>query len=532
MRENFEYLSLLDVSSQLRQRRLSPVELTQAILARIARLDPHLNAYIRITAESALADARRAEQEIARGTDRGPLHGVPVAVKDIFDIKGIPTTAGMGIRANAVADEDATVVRRLRSAGAVMLGKLSMTEGAYAEHRTPFAAPRNPWHDAYWPGASSSGSAVAICAGLCYAALASETGGSIRLPAAANGVTGIKPTWGRVSRHRTFELAATLDHVGVIARSAADATAVLEAIAGADPADPTTSRLPVPDFPSALTRELKGVRLGVDDSWLGARLGDAAERAISTAIAVLRELGAEIVAVTLPDVSDMIWDWFPVCAVQTALAHEATYPSRKNEYGASLAALIEQGRALSGTELQRLLLRRQVFRGKLAAVFDVVDIVALPVLADGVPTIERMSKVDDDLIADLHRFTCPFNMAGIPSIVLPCGMSAKRIAARVSDDRHALFRSPARVRGGCVSSVDGMALATPRDVEGTRERTEKLTRLIPSCPAIRGRRQSEHRPLHASHDRAGQFNYHNYTSVNLVHFRHPPPLTATPSKQG
>lgn len=148
MRENFEYLSLLDVSSQLRQRRLSPVELTQAILARIARLDPHLNAYIRITAESALADARRAEQEIARGTDRGPLHGVPVAVKDIFDIKGIPTTAGMGIRANAVADEDATVVRRLRSAGAVMLGKLSMTEGAYAEHRTPFAAPRNPWHDA------------------------------------------------------------------------------------------------------------------------------------------------------------------------------------------------------------------------------------------------------------------------------------------------------------------------------------------------------------------------------------------------
>ncbi|MCS6429174.1 amidase [Burkholderia thailandensis] len=254
MRENFEYLSLLDVSSQLRQRRLSPVELTQAMLARIARLDPHLNAYIRITAESALADARRAEQEIARGTDRGPLHGVPVAVKDIFDIKGIPTTAGMGIRANAVADEDATVVRRLRSAGAVMLGKLSMTEGAYAEHRTPFAAPRNPWHDAYWPGASSSGSAVAICAGLCYAALASETGGSIRLPAAANGVTGIKPTWGRVSRHRTFELAATLDHVGVIARSAADAAAVLEAIAGADPADPTTSRLPVPDYPFPISR--------------------------------------------------------------------------------------------------------------------------------------------------------------------------------------------------------------------------------------------------------------------------------------
>lgn len=424
MHENFEYLGLLDVSSQLRQGRLSPVELTQAMLARIAQLNPHLNAYNRVTAESALADARRAEQEIARGIDRGPLHGIPVAIKDIFDMKGVPTTAGMSIHANAVADEDATVVRRLRNAGAVMLGKLSMTEGAYAEHRTPFAAPRNPWHDAYWPGASSSGSAVAICTGLCYAALASETGGSIRLPAAANGVTGIKPTWGRVSRHRTFELAATLDHVGVIARSAADAAAVLGAIAGTDPADPTTSRLPVPDFSKALTRDLKDIRLGVDDSWLGARLNDATEHAISNAIAVLRELGAEIVAVTLPDVSDMIRDWFPVCAVQTALAHEATYPSRKDEYSASLAALIEQGRALSGMALQRLLLRREVFRGKLAAVFDVVDIVALPVLAGGVPTIERMSKVDDALIVDLHRFTCPFNMAGIPSIVLPCGMSA------------------------------------------------------------------------------------------------------------
>lgn len=423
MHEHFAYLSLLEVSSQLRQRRLSPVELTQAMLARIAQLDGHLNAYIRVTAESALADARRAEQEIARGIDRGPLHGVPVAVKDIFDIKGVPTTAGMGIRAHAVADEDATVIRRLRDAGAVMLGKLSMTEGAYAEHRAPFATPRNPWDDAYWPGASSSGSAVAVCAGLCYAALASETGGSIRLPAAANGVTGIKPTWGRVSRHRTFELAATLDHVGVVARSAADAAVVLEAIAGADPDDPTASRSPVPDFSNGLTGDLKGVRLGVDEAWLGAHLDDATARATSAAISALRELGAELVAVTLPDVNDMIWDWFPVCAVQTALAHESTYPSRRNEYGPSLAALIEQGRALSGMELQRLLLRRRVFRGKLAAVFGAADIVALPVLAGGVPTIERMSNIDDELIADLHRFTCPFNMAGVPSVVLPCGIA-------------------------------------------------------------------------------------------------------------
>ncbi|MDN7673392.1 amidase [Burkholderia oklahomensis] len=422
--DEIAFLDVAQVSAQLRLRRISPVELTHAMLARIKALDPILNAYICVTEATALEEANRAERELADGKDRGPLHGVPIAVKDIFDMKGVPTTAGMSIRGDTIATEDATVIRRLRDAGAVILGKLPMTEGAYAEHRAPFPTPRNSWHAAYWPGASSSGSGVAVSAGLCYAALASETGGSIRLPAAANGVTAIKPTWGRVSRNRTFELAATLDHVGVIARSAADAATVLQIIAGPDPADPTTSPRAAPHVATELRSNLKGVRLGVDESWLGAHLDDATTRAMSDAIATLRDLGAQIVEVALPDVNEMIWDWFPVCAVQTALAHEATYPSRKNEYGQSLAMLIEQGRALSGTEYHRLLQRRQAFRREVLAVFDCVNFVALPVLPAGVPTIERMSKIDDDLIADIHRFTCPFNMASVPSVLLPCGASA------------------------------------------------------------------------------------------------------------
>ncbi|AOK50043.1 amidase [Burkholderia sp. MSMB617WGS] len=408
----------------VKRRLLSAVELTRIMLSRIDTVDPIMQAYIRVTEASALAEANRAEREIARGIDRGPLHGVPVAVKDIFDMKGVPTTAGMAIRANALATEDATVIRRLREAGAVILGKLSMTEGAYAEHRAPFPTPRNAWHADYWPGASSSGSAVAVSAGLCYAALASETGGSIRLPAAANGVTGIKPTWGRVSRHRTFELASTLDHVGVIARSAADAAAALGIVAGRDPADPTTSLRAVPQFSVEPCHDLEGVRLGVDTSWLGARLSNVMSLAISDAIATLSDLGATIVEVALPNVEEMIWDWFPVCAVQAAVAHDTTYPSRRSEYSPSLATLIEQGRALPGTQYQRLLLRRQEFRGRLLALFSQVDFVALPVLPAGVPTIERMSRIDDELIADIHRFTCPFNMASLPSVVLPCGFSA------------------------------------------------------------------------------------------------------------
>ena len=229
------YLEIVEVAERLRDRTLSSVELTTAMLERIAGLDSKLNSYIRVTGELALSLAETADREIAAGDYRGPLHGVPIALKDIFDLAGFPTTAGMPLRHEGEATEDASVVRRLKQAGAVILGKNNLTEGVYAEHRDRYGPPVNPWDATRWPGASSSGSGVATAAGLCFASIGSDTGGSIRLPSAANGVTGLKPTWGRVSRHGVFELAATLDHIGPIARSAVDAGLLLGVLAGADP---------------------------------------------------------------------------------------------------------------------------------------------------------------------------------------------------------------------------------------------------------------------------------------------------------
>ncbi len=424
--DELHYGTLRDVALRLHCGELSPVALTQAMLDRIATVDRQVQSFVSVAAEDALRAAHSAETEIARGAIRSPLHGVPLAMKDIFATAGQPTAAGMAIHAQSIASEDATVVRKLREAGAILLGRLTLTEGVYAEHRAPFATPVNPWNAAFWPGASSSGSGVAVASGLCFAALASETGGSIKLPCAANGVTGIKPTWGRVSRHGVFELAASLDHVGAMARHAGDVAAVLQVIAGPDPLDPTAAQQPVPDYLQALDNGIRGLRIGLDPAWTEMDVDTATASAVATAIDTLRALGAVTVDIQLPDPTAMIWDWFGVCAVQTAVAHEATYPQLAAAYGPALSSLLDSGRAQSGMEYQKLLLRREDFRGRLNAVFQSVDVLALPVLSFPTPSLARMTAVDDALIAGLHRYTCPFNMSGHPGIVMPCGNTSDR----------------------------------------------------------------------------------------------------------
>ena len=421
MSEALHYMELHRIATLIANKALSPVELTQHFLDRIAKHEPQLNAFNLVTEELALSAAKQAEAEIQNGDYRGPLHGVPVAVKDIFDMEGLPTTASMAIHQKSLANRNATVITRLRAAGAVIIGKTNLTEGVYGEHLPPYGAPSNPWNKDYWPGASSSGSGVAVAAGLCTAALGSETGGSIRLPSAANGVVGIKPTWGRVSRHGVFELAATLDHVGPMARSTHDAGVLLQAIAGPDPLDPTASQLAVPDYVDASGFEPSNIRLGVDRQWLSDTVDAETLSAFDTAVDELTARGCQRVEVEVPDVSEMIWDWFPICAVQTALAHADTFPSRRDEYGPALAALIDMGIALSGTEYQRLILKREAFAGHFNALFETVDVIALPVLAFPSPSMARMENLDDDLIAGIHQFTCPFNLSRHPSIVLQSG---------------------------------------------------------------------------------------------------------------
>jgi amidase len=422
---DLHYLGLLEVGKLIQSRQLSPVEATQAQLDRIARLDGALKSYAQLTGASALEQAHAAEKEIASGKVRGSLHGVPIAVKDLCWMKDVPSAHGMTIYRDYRPKEDATVVARLKNAGAVILGKLQQTEGAYADHHPQIDPPKNPWNADLWPGVSSSGSGVATAAGLCYGSLGTDTGGSIRFPSAANAVTGLKPTWGRVSRYGAFELAATLDHIGPMARSAADCGAILGAIAGADPKDPTAVQVDVPDYISNLSGDLRGVKVGVDRRWTSEGVDAATCKAFAEALRVAAELGAEIKDVIFPDPTAVIADWFPLCGIEAAVAHEATYPSRKAEYGPGLAGVIDLGLQQSGTDYQKIVLRREAFRGEVRALMGTVDLLAIPAQAFAAATLTKMATLteDPDLLGGLLRFTCPFDMTGSPTITLPAGFT-------------------------------------------------------------------------------------------------------------
>jgi amidase len=422
---DLHYCELVEIGQHIQKRELSPVEATQAQLDRIVRLDGQLKSYAYVMASSALEQAHAAEKEIESGKVRGPLHGVPIAVKDLCWTKDAPTAAGLRIYRDNRPTQDATVVARLKEAGAVILGKLQLTEGAYADHHPDIDPPRNPWDAKLWSGASSSGSGVATAAGLCYGSLGSDTGGSIRFPSAANGVTGLKPTWGRVSRYGVFELAATLDHIGPMARSAVDCGAILGAIAGADPNDPTAVLEPVPDYLADLSGSLRGTRIGVDRRWTSEGVDAAASRVFQDALRVAADLGAEIHEIVFPDPTAMITDWFPLCGVETAVAHEATYPSRKPEYGPGLAGLIDLGLQQSGTAYQKIVLRREAFKGMVKALFEKVDLLAVPAQTFAAPTLAKMATLGEnpELITGLLRFSCPFDMTGSPTITLPGGFT-------------------------------------------------------------------------------------------------------------
>lgn len=423
---DLHYASLLDVAAQLRARTLSPVDLTEALLARIERVDPALGAYATPTPDLAREQAARAQDELGAGVDRGPLHGVPIAVKDLFDTAGVRTAAGTTLHADRYPDEDATVVRRLAEAGAVLLGKLQLTEGALVHHHPTIAAPRNPWDADYYAGASSSGSGVAVAAGLCFGALGTDTGGSIRFPAAANGLTGIKPTWGRVSRHGCFALAESLDHVGPLARSAADAGALLGAIAGPDPRDPTTLHAPVPDYLGGLLGSLTGVRIGIDRAYNETDVDDAVIAALAEARAVLEGQGAIVEEVTLPPLDDVLAAWSITCAVQAAIAHEATYPAQAAEYG-TLRGVLDAGRAADGFEVMKAHHARMRFAGALAAFFRDVDLLLIPTQPDADFTLAQEAErfAEPEGLASFLRFVTPSDMTGSPTITLPCGFTER-----------------------------------------------------------------------------------------------------------
>jgi amidase len=427
---DLHYLTLGDVGRRIKSGELSALEVTEACLARIHQLEPRLHSYAQVLADQARAAAERLDRERHAGKPLRPLHGVPVAVKDLLHLRGVPTASGTLVMKDVVPDQDATVVGRLKEAGAVIVGKTQLTEGAFGAHHPDIQAPVNPWNPARWPGVSSSGSAVAVAAGLAYGALGSDTGGSIRFPSASCGLVGIKPTYGRVSRFGAFPLAESLDHIGPMTRTVEDAALLLRVLAGEDPHDPTTLADPVPNYPAMMADRIAGVTIGVDWDSVSRGVDEEVTATVRDALAVLQDLGATIREVTVPDTArELVTGWGITCGVECARAHRDYYPSRKAEYGPVLASLIETGRAATDQDYEGLEALRSRFRHEFDGLLESVDLMIAPCMPSLPPDLESMSQqvADEANRAEFITFTAPYDYSGHPTLTLPAGLSAERL---------------------------------------------------------------------------------------------------------
>lgn len=422
--DDLSFSSLTEVSDLIARREVSPVALTKQLLDRIGALNPALNAYLLVTADAAIAAAEQAETEIAAGRHRGPLHGVPIGIKDLFEVKGTPATFATTAY-KVVSDKDASIIHRLKTAGAVILGHLHLHEGAFAEHHPALGNCINPWGKDYWPGGSSSGSGSATAAGLCYASLGTDTGGSIRFPSAACGVTGLKVTWGRTSRHGVFALADSLDTIGPMARTAADCAAMLGTFAGADPNDPTSLDAPVPDYLGSLCGVMgaRGYRIGVDEAYLGTGIDPEVQAAIAKAIEMFTLLGATIVPVTVPDRKAAAKAALAITDAECAWWHKPVYSEKKDRYGPALAQAIERGLATDPQALSEAYITQARFRGELSRFFADVDALISPIHPHVAIRYDEMDKALADLDG-LVGYTSPYNLAGVPAITFPCGFGS------------------------------------------------------------------------------------------------------------
>ena len=432
------YLSIDETGALLRRRELSPVELARAYLERIDALNGRLHAYLHVAHETALETAQRAEAEIGRGEWRGPLHGIPIALKDIFDTAGTPTTGGSRLYRGRIPERSAAVSERLDAAGAVLLGKLTMSELAMTGPPGFGEEARNPWHLDHAPGWSSSGSGVAVAAGLCAGACGSDSGGSIRFPASYNNIVGLMPTYGRVSRHVVIPLTWSIDHLGPMTRCVEDAAHMLGVIAGHDPRDATTSRAPVPDYRAALREDVRGVKIGVLRA--GFEEVEAETRdAVDGAVAALASLGATTEEVQVPHFEEMhiansiIYLAECFALYREALARQAERLGEVFRLYAGLGGLFS---AAEYIQAQRL---RSRVRRDLAALFERVDLLALP--AASAPA-KPLAAFDPFMLTHSSRSALLeiFNLAACPALSVPCAFSAAglpiglQLAARSFDE--------------------------------------------------------------------------------------------------
>jgi aspartyl-tRNA(Asn)/glutamyl-tRNA(Gln) amidotransferase subunit A len=419
--------TLLEAAAAIRERRISSEELTRACLGRVARAQPRLNAFIAVD-EGAVGAARDADAALARGEATGPLHGVPLAHKDMFYRAGKVTTCGSRIRAEFVARTTATVLSRLDAAGAVTLGRLNMSEFAMgpAGHNFHFGPARNPWNPDYITGGSSSGSGAAVAGRLAFGALGSDTGGSVRLPAAICGVVGLKPTQGRVSRAGVMGLSFSMDNVGPLARTAADVAVLFAVIAGADPADVTCSTRPV--VAPRLDGDLAGLRIGVPTGWL-TDLDPQVAAALEDSRGVLRDLGAELIEVAVPDLGPIAELAALVSMTEAAGLHQDWLRDRGGDYGPQVRARLLVGLRVPAALYQRAVqLRAVLLRAAHDAAFTRCDVLHMPVLPGPVPT-QAEADVGAGpnmaaVVGNLSRFTRPISYLGLPALSQPIGFEA------------------------------------------------------------------------------------------------------------
>ena len=426
--ERLAFLGLGEQARRIRAREISPVELTEAHLARIERLNPRLGAYITVCADGARAAARAAEQAIARGARLGPLHGITVGVKDIFDTAGVRTTHGSSFYRDNVPVEDADSVRRLKAAGAIVIGKCNTHEfAAGSTTNNPWYGPaRNPWNLDRSPGGSSGGSAAAVAAFLCAAATGTDTGGSIRSPAACCGVVGLKPTYGRVSLRGIYPNALSLDHPGPIARSARDAGLVLQGMAGWDPDDPTSENVPVPDFTEGIEAGVSGMRLALCPDFHGAELDRSVEAALDEAVKTLAGLGARIETVGFPLREALQAARIAISRAEFLALHRARLAAQPEAYGADVRERLREAAATTLDDYVRACRDRERVRRALDMLLGEVDALILPVSPCEAPLIDGTARVNgkDVVFAEVGiPLRGPVNVTGLPAIAIPVGYS-------------------------------------------------------------------------------------------------------------
>ncbi len=417
--------SIAEASRAIAERRLSPVALAEACLARIAAAEPKLNAFIKLTPDAAMSAAREAEADINAGRYKGPLHGIPFAHKDIYATAGVATTAHSRLLENNVPKESAFTVEKLAAAGVLPFGKLATHEFAWGgpSFDLPWPPARNPWNPEHFPGGSSSGTGAAVAAGFVLGGTGSDTGGSIRLPAAYCGLAGIKPTYGLLSRYGIQPLAFTLDHAGPLAWTVEDCAILLEAMAGHDPRDPASVNTPSPELRKRLDTGIAGLRVGVvrhffeHDTPIAPEVGAA----MSQSIRVLETLGAKVADATLPPLQDWASAGMLIMIAEAYAVHEPWVKTRYNDYGELFRDRVVMGAFISSGDYLAAVRMRRELRTALAAEMQKYDVLILPTVPTPAPRMEAVTKYGG---FEVPNFTMPFNVAGTPALSICNGYSA------------------------------------------------------------------------------------------------------------